>query len=640
MNKEMIPYDKILSRKECLFAAFFSACSLFIGLDTKEPYESHISSSILNAFFELFEQAGDMFAGNGFYILVVSAAILVLYNKVFKIKADTDFSPRFVIGEKVIAVFFALMYTGGRAYRYNDTLACLLVPKFNIIKAVIIAVGFYYLYLAAIHLLYFLFEKRNDIVLPNGKFRECIDKFNVGQYFLFIFLMWLPHLIFRYPGALSSDNWKQLNEFFGYLPFITDQPVVHTVSVGLLAKLSVNIFGSANIGIFLYVLIQAAAMSYVLAQTLKLFSEWKMPAWFRMSVMFLYACTPYFMGNAAWAIKDYPHMIGYVLWGICFVKIVLEKKHAFSIVEDKKLIGCWIIGAVLMSLYRKNGLHIYVLACVIYCVISVIKEKSKKVVSMLLLFIVPLVLSVGIEKSVINIFNITEIQQQDAYSLLFQQTARYYYYHSDELTDEEREAIGDVLDLETLYDDYTVECSDNVKSGYHAENMQQMMRYFKVWFFMFFKHPECYVEATWNQNYYIFMPDFDNIVYNESCHTGNAIADPDLMEKLDVHVPTQIQGFAVFICSMYRFLNKLPLISTLNNLCVYVFMMFAISFFMKSKKKTYYSIAMLPLWLSLLFIVLAPMIVDQPRYSWAIFYLMPMMMALYMHLLDGERSHE
>ena len=117
-----------------------------------------------------------------------------------------------------------------------------------------------------------------------------------------------------------------------------------------------------------------------------------------------------------------------------------------------------------MSLYRKNGLHIYVLACVIYCVISVIKEKSKKIVSMLLLFIVPLVLSVRIEKSVINIFNITEIQQQDAYSLPFQQTARYYYYHSDELTDEEREAIGDVLDLEILYDDYTVECSDNVKS--------------------------------------------------------------------------------------------------------------------------------------------------------------------------------
>ena len=179
MEKDKGLSRAVISRKGCIFAALFSACSLFIGLDTKEPYESHISSSILNAFFELFEQAGDMFAGNGFYILVVSAAIFVLYSKVFKIKADTDFSSRFVIGEKVIAAFFALMYTGGRAYRHNDTLVCLLVPKFNIIKAVIIAVGFYYLYLAAIHLLYFLFEKRNDIVLPNGKFMECIDKFNV-----------------------------------------------------------------------------------------------------------------------------------------------------------------------------------------------------------------------------------------------------------------------------------------------------------------------------------------------------------------------------------------------------------------------------------------------------------------------------
>ena len=38
----------------------------------------------------------------------------------------------------------------------------------------------------------------------------------------------------------------------------------------------------------------------------------------------------------------------------------------------------------------------------------------------------------------------------------------------------------------------------------------------RVWLKEFFRHPLCYVEATWNQNYYVFAPYVDNVVYNKN----------------------------------------------------------------------------------------------------------------------------
>ncbi len=406
------------SKKKCLITAFFSALALFIELETKEPYESHIYNRILNAVFELFEQAADMFASSGFKILVAGITLFLLYYAVF---GDSNSKIRTIAikGEKLLAGFFAIMYSGGRAFRFNDSLSSLWTPKFNLIKTVVLVVGFYYIYLAATRLLYLLFEKRNEITLPESKLLKLLDKRSFVCTFLFVFVMWLPHLIFRYPGALSTDNWDQLNQFFGYVPLQTNQPIIHTMTVGVFVNFGLKVFGSANLGLFIYVLIQAAAMSYALALTLELFKEWELPSWFRLLVMFLYTCTPYFAGNAAWAIKDYPHMIGYVLWGVCFIKIVMDKKSSFSIKEDKKLIILWIVGAVLMSSYRKNGLHIYVMASLFYLGFVLIKSGSKKVISMVILFLIPIVLSVGIEKSIIKGFNVTEIAQKDAFFASF-----------------------------------------------------------------------------------------------------------------------------------------------------------------------------------------------------------------------------
>ncbi len=638
---------------KCTIAGLLSASALFISLKTPSPYESHIASPIINFIFELFEQLSSSFKGNAYYILFVGIALSLVYNR-FLYKEYSCFPGKKV---RLLSLFFAFMYTGGRAFRYNDSLSSLWTPKFNIIKATIIFIGFYYMYQLALRLLFWVFE--NSSVIQNYlnsktdissiRFFFKVKNWLYSKYhkhpfiliWILILVAWLPHLICRYPGALSDDNWGQLNQYFGQDKLATNQPIIHTMSVGIFVEFGLKVLGSANVGLFIYCVLQAIAMAAALSYTIFFMKEWNTPKWFRLLVLFLYTVTPYFTGNAAWAIKDYPHMVGYVLWGLMFIHVVVNQKTQFSFKKDSKLVIFWTIGAFLMSCYRKNGLHIYIATILIWLIISLVKKIKHsphlKVTSALIVMLaLPIILSLGLEKFTISTFNVVEVTQQDMFSLPFQQTARYYHYYRDEFTQEEYEAIGDVLDYNWLYTDYHPDCSDSVKAEYHAENLKQLLRYFKVWFLMFFKHPLCYIEATWNQSYYVFMPDFDNVVYNQDVNAGIGVATDELKDYLNLHIPEPIDGLAITICSMYRMLNRMPVISTLNNLCVYVLLMFAISLFLKRKGLKEYRLALVPLWLTFIFIFLAPMIADQPRYSWAIFYLMPTIVAMYMHLVEKE----
>ena len=635
-----------------LITALFSSAAFFVDLYTPEPYESHISNDLLNLIFELFEQLGSTFAGFSFQMLVIALALSFVYRATSG-HTDSDKSLHIepVKGERLLSLFFAVMYTGGKAFAYNDSLSSLFSPKFNTIKTLILVIGFYYFYLALTRITFYLFENahrvQNSIYKNSGtygiinKLKEAYNKHPFLFMWCLIVIAWLPHLICRYPGALSDDTWDQLCQYFGFSEFRTNQPVIHTVTVGLFVEFGMKILNSSNAGLFIFICIQSIAMTAALSYSLLFMRRWNAPKWLMIFAVLLYTVTPYFTGNAAWVIKDYPHMIGFVLFGLTFIDIVVRKKMSFSFKEDYKTIILWIIGVSLMASYRKNGLHIYILSVAIWLLVFLValikkKENARITISLVIMLIAPLLIFSCLEKGIINAFDVIEVKQKDAFSLPLQQTARYYHYYGNELTEEEYEAIDDVLDFEWLYTDYHPYCSDSVKEEYHAENTQQLLRYFKVWFLMFFKHPLVYIEATWNQSYYVFMPDFDNIVYNQDVNAGIGVATDEAREYINLYIPEPLDGLAITICSMYRALNQMPVISSMNNLCLYVFLLFAISLFMRRKKIGEYRLALVPLWLSFIFIFLSPMIKDQPRYSWAIFYLMPSIAAMYIYLTNNK----
>ncbi len=640
MKKLSLPANREFSNRKCFAAGLLSASAFFMSLQTTLAEGSQISSSYREHIYKFFEQITDSFKGNAFIITVVAMLLFYAYKN-FMGEGEKRLAS--FKHDGLLSGFFAVMYLGGKAFRYNNSLSSLYVPKFNLLKSVVILLGFYYFYLFIVRLINHILENNREIFKVKTDKLEGLKVIYRQHPFLLvwgiIFLAWSFHIFFRYPGALSADNWNQLQFYFGELPFSKWQPYFHTWLVGSFVNAGMQIFGSANLGLLIYVICQSLAMSGILSYTQLLMYRWKVPVWFRFFAMFLYCVTPYFTGNAAWAIKDYPHIMGFMVWNMALINLLFSGEGFCFTKKSIPYLVAFFAGALMMMLFRNNGLHIYLVMGLILGVIWIVRlarKKDKFSVYPVLVFVIPLIVLALIDHAITTSYNAVEGSKREAFCLPFQQTARYVRDYYDELTDEEIEKISRVLDWRYLPTSYDEECADDIKELYINPTTEEMTDYLVVWLRQFFKHPMCYVEATWNQNYFIFMPDFDNVVYNQDCNAGNAVATVEFRNWTGIHVPKIFQGFPIIICSMYRMLNQIPFIALMNNLAVYVVIMFVLVALMQNRKYNAARIAMGPVWISFLFIFMTPLIKDQPRYSWGIIYMLPTMIALYMYLRNKE----
>ena len=146
----------------------------------------------------------------------------------------------------------------------------------------------------------------------------------------------------------------------------------------------------------------------------------------------------------------------------------------------------------------------------------------------------------------------------------------------------------------------------------------------------FFRHPLCYVEATWNQNYYVFAPYVDNVVYNKNCLVGSELEyDKEYYSWLNFQIPEKMEGLANVTVKLYSLLTTAPVIGMFSNVAFYVILMFVLLHFIRLEKNKRAFFVMLPAVISFLFVLLAPQIQGQPRYAFPIIYTMPLMIAFY-----------
>lgn len=174
---------------------------------------------------------------------------------------------------------------------------------------------------------------------------------------------------------------------------------------------------------------------------------------------------------------------------------------------------------------------------------------------------------------------------KEMFSLPFQQTARYVKEYGDEISEEEREIIAKVLDYDSLAEIYEPMTADPVKTTYRSGSAGDLTAYFKVWLKEFFRHPLCYVEATWNQNYYVFAPYVDNVVYNKNCLVGSELEyDKEYYSWLNFQIPEKMEGLANVTVKLYSLLTTAPVIGMFSNVAFYVILMFVLLHFIRLEK--------------------------------------------------------
>ena len=312
---------------------------------------------------------------------------------------------------------------------------------------------------------------------------------------LFIFLCWIPGLLSAFPGIYAYDAIYQMH-WFDIGTMNAHHPVAHTYLLVGCIKLGKVVFGSNEIGMLIYSLLQMVTMSFIFAYILKKICK-KLPAVVSVFFLLCYALLPYNALFSFSATKD-------VLFSGFFVLLLLK---TYEIIQDvdvffhsiKKQIE-YVGFVILMCAFRNNGLYAFL--CLAVVLVIVCRKYWKNAVLLLLsVFIIWGVYTGPVYKAL----NISEGSVAEALSVPIQQLARAMRDNADELSVQDKKLIKEYL---PTYDLYEPRISDQVKNTFNKNRFKEnKMEFISLWVRVGLECPLTYLDAFASLNLGFWYPD-------------------------------------------------------------------------------------------------------------------------------------
>ena len=397
---------------------------------------------------------------------------------------------------------------------------------------------------------------------------------------IIILLMWTPMIIALYPGTLSNDTWGQLGQFWGMFhgEILNDHhPVIDTLLMGTLIFGFYKILGNWHFAFFIYVCIQALITALIFSTSIIYGKEkLKLKNLYIGIMIALYALIPIFPGSVQAINKDSLFSWIYVLFFILYLEYI--RTNGRSLDKTTDFIKLLII-ALLCCLTKKVGFYVLLMSLLGLCLFKFTNRKKIFAISVSLVLVMMIIMPFIFEK-----LKIKPGGEQEKYSLLFQQTARYLKYNGNDVNKDERKIIETVIgkDSEEIVNVYNPIFADPVKGYEQVTSSDNYKKYLIVWVKQGLRHPLTYIDATncmlsgWF-SFRIYKP-LMNMEYKNA--------------KL-----------ASFVQDAYNWIYKIPIIKYLLTPGMYVSLipLFSFSTIMNDKKNRKKAIALLPLFFSLVF---------------------------------------
>ena len=517
----------------------------------------------------------------------------------------------------LLAAFFALCLVFGNSYFKTNTSVYVLGSVVNFIKSIFAFAGYYCLIYVLIALVFDMFEKKTFV----DDTTHFFSKKAFLKTFLILTVVYGIVILISYPGTLCWDVIGQIEQVTKETGYSTHHPLAHTLLVGGLVKFGQVAFGSYEVGLFLYMLVQMLLLVIALSSTVSVLAGRGMKFGYLLTLVLLYVITPLYTNIVSVAIKDVPYsafLVGYVIY---YVKLLEQP----SKIQDKAFLCKFILLQIGVVLSRNNGLPLVVL-CGIVAFIYFYKKYSWK--EKLAYLFSAFLLSVAISKLILFLFmevtGAVKGSSAEMLSIPFQQTARYLQLYQNEISEEEKEAIEKVLgDVSVVATKYNPEISDDVKALFQKDaTTKEILNYMVAWAKGFMKHPGVYFEAFFIHVYGWFTPSATNAIRYETTYTE--IAQTGLFPNA--------QKLLLFV---YRFANRISFLGLLENIGAFVWGLFFFTFYQRKKKNKCFVYATLPLYVSLLICMASPCFIYPPRYAMPIIFSLPF---LYGYSLTAKKE--
>ncbi len=643
--------------------SFLAALALNIRFDIPEDMNRLASQSkMLNIFYNFQGSlTGTMAAATTVFVML---CIIEVY--LYKKKAHR----RPLSG--ILCFIIAIVWAMGESFYRVNSLALLHAGAGQMMKTCVYILGITW-FLSEMAALLDCFLQSGWDWLPKKKLflSNAYHKHPFRVSVLALFICWLPNLVLSYPATMCIDVWNQMLQSFGYQRFTTHHPPAHTVLAGAFGRMGLLV-GSANLGLFLYILFQTILFAIILGYMFYTMYKLTAPTWLKVFAFVTAIASPYYTQYIGMIVKDTIYSYFMLLFMIELVYILLLKTDYWKSKGHIVLLAISMIGSIL---FRNNGKYvIYPMILFILGTVflqgrlkSKLADKSedkstdkpedkstnrldhksesrakqkytKTLLTAVIVCVISVAISSGTQMFLTKYYNIKPGGIQEALSLPFQQTARYVKEHGDEVTPEEKEAIKGVLAYNKLAKYYNPKISDPIKATYKKKaTTQDLAAYIKVWVQQGLKHPMTYIEATMNQNYYLVYPLVENnTVYDTTA--PDKVSAKKLAEKLGVHEIPAIQKLDRWRTGFNKVFFTLPIFGLLASMAFFNLILIYLCYDAIRKKIPQMLLLLMPLLLSDAVIVLAPVIKGHPRYAFPIIYAMPIVFCAYLFFVRKKQD--
>ena len=561
-----------------------------------------------------YQNLADMIGGRTMPLSVFTVCFAVLLRW-----AQTRF-PRRGRGLTVLAFVMGAWWVLAQVYASRFRQIELLASASQLLKAVIAFVGMSALYDLFFRMLDDVLLRGTDVhVGAGGRLRRAYRAHPALLCGAAVLLCWLPHIVIAYPVAMNIDTAAQVEQAMELVPYDGNHPPFGTMVLGWALALG-RVLGSANLGLFAFTLAQALFGAAVIGYAQATMRTLRAPVWLRALSLLVCAFAPCFCDNITVLLKDVPYALSAMLLCCELARAVIAQEPGYAR-SAGHAVRC-AVACLGMLLFRNNGLGV-VLPAALLLMLRVRRKGWRAMLGSGARLLAPALLSLVIIAGVNAAYDVQPGSAGEAFSLPFQQTARFVQKHHDEIPQEERGIIDAVLDFEQLSGIYDAYISDPVKETYRLDaGAKELLAYFGVWAKQLLRDPLCYAEATLIQNALLFDPQTRNVAFfdvpglTDEAAQALGVSKPDVLWRLMSREMT-----------MRELLFALPLYTQLTSVGFYAILMLVVCVIARRERAGGMGVMLTVPVMTAVMIVLGPCLLWQDRYGFPIIYCMPLALA-------------
>lgn len=445
---------------------------------------------------------------NSFFSAWVCILSVIVYDKVCQKIEEKKWKQCFVAF--LYSAALALALTAGK---YLETVENLNVANPAVwLNSIVLSLYFTPFILAAWQWLEKIWEKEaKETAQKESGYRDFL-----GQW-LFIFVCWIPVFLAFYPGAFVYDACDEYVQV-ATRTFTTHHPLAHVLMLGGFVCAGKKFFDSYNIGIAIYTLCQMLILSGVFSYTVCYIKEKLKNKYVVWGAMFFYGLFPVIPMYAVCSSKDAIFTAAFL---IVVIKMLQLLENTEKFLQQKGNIVVSILSAVVMMLFRNNGMYAYVVWIpIVIAGCFLMKKEKKNVMKAAMIMFASFLIFQGCSKILTVCTNADDSESQEIMTVPIQQMVRTYVYSPDTYTEDEKEMLFEIIPEEEMHL-YNARLSDLVKSKFNNQVFNQNKgAYLQLWAKTGLRKPLIYLNAWLMTSYGYWYPDaVINVYGGNTVHT-------------------------------------------------------------------------------------------------------------------------